>query len=242
MRTIKNAKSTRKSIIANDSVASVETGEASNETQATEANQADAGEPEVDWSEHISTEKTEKFKHKITAATSEGPVDLFVTDEYARVLVATEEGKAARKEVRSSNGAKRKLTKVEAEKERAAYRLQLKKFASILEQHGINVSTEAMSQPIYVKKDAMTIRGVTFKSPIGMGGARYYINHSAKKNPKVLNPEYLNNLLEFGQLVSLAASIAAQEAGIRAMKALAGTYGIDLAGLGADDEGSDDAE
>jgi hypothetical protein len=154
--------------------------------------------------------------------------------------MATSEGKEARKEVRTQNGAERKNKKAKAAEDRANFQKDLQAFAKVLEEVGIKIDTTAMSQHIHVKKDAMTIRGVTFKSPIGMGGARYYINHSSKKNAKWANEEEKNKLLQFGQTVALAAAVAAQKAGLEAMVKLAPKYGIDLAGLTSDDDGDED--
>ena len=236
MRPIKPKSS--KSIVGSTAVTANDS--ASVETASETSVEAGENAEEKDWSEHISTEKTDKFKHRIEPVKG---TFLFITDEYARELLKTEEGSAARKEVRATNGAKRKQNKKDAEEKRASFKLELVKQTKILDSVGISLNVDAMSQPIYVKKDAMTIRGVTFKSPIGMGGARFYINHRAKKNPKWANPVNVDKLLEFGQLVSLASAVAAQRAGTEAMKALAPLYDIDLAGLEADsgdDDGSED--
>lgn len=224
----------RKAIGGHDSATSV--------APESETKTAAAPEEEKDWSSHIGEEKTDFFKHPVTLGSGENKKTVYISDEYARTLVATEEAKAARKEVRSTNGALRKQTKADAAKKRADFQRTLVEHSAILAQHGITLNPSSLSQPIFVKKGSMTIRGVTFKSPIGMGGARYYINHSVKKNPKVADPIYLNNLLTFGQLVSLAASQAAQAAGLEAMKKLAPAYGIDLAGLEIDDEDEGEGE
>lgn len=160
----------------------------------------------------------------------------FISTSDVLKLIATEEGKEIRKEIRTANGEKAKLAKAKAEKIRDGYLATIVDLAKELSDNGINIDITGLANPISVKKAAMTIIGFSYKSPIGKGGARYYVNHSAKKT----TAETAEKLKHLGRLVSLAASEAAQRAGAEVMRKMAPVLGLELNGLDVADEGVND--
>lgn len=165
-----------------------------------------------------------------------GDKTFFISTADVLKLIATEEGKEIRKEIRTANGEKAKLAKAKADKIRDGYLATIADLAKELSDNGINIDITGLANPISVKKAAMTIIGFSYKSPIGKGGARYYVNHSAKKT----TAETAEKLKHLGRLVSLAASEAAQRAGAEVMRKMAPVLGLELNGLDVADEGVND--
>lgn len=172
-----------------------------------------------------------------------GDKTFFISPADVLKLISTDEGKEIRKEIRSANGAKAKAARARAEKIRDGYLTTIADLASELAENDIMVDIAGLTNPISVKKTAMTIIGFSFKSPIGKGGARYYVNHSAKK----VSADTAEKLKHLGRLASLAASEAAQAAGLEVMRKMAPVLGLELNGLdfsdeadGETDEGADE--
>lgn len=160
-------------------------------------------------------------------------------------LIQSDEAKQLNKEIRAANGQKTKAAKVRAAQKRIKYTDTIVDMAKQLIENGVKLEDlgdyTKLSQPIHVNKAGMTIIGYTFNSPIGRGGARYYVNHS----PKKVDAETAEALKQLGRLVSLAASTAAQSAGLEAMRIMAPVLGLSLNGLELAEDGddsSDDAE
>lgn len=187
----------------------------------------------------FSEEATEVYTLPITVP---GLGARWISTADAVKLIQSEEAKALNKEIRAANGAKAKAAKVRAAQKRTKYTDNIVEMAQQLFENKVPLGDYTkLSQPIHVNKAGMTIIGYTFSSPIGKGGARYYVNHS----PKKVDAETAEALKQLGRLVSLAAATAAQAAGLEAMRIMAPVLGLSLNGLElaeGDDDASDDAE
>lgn len=210
-----------------------ETSEEKSFEEGTEDDLEDGIEGEQESQEEAQAEETDPdmiAQNAPNAATGHTiPLELggntvYITNKMLLAIMATDSAKAVKKELST-------LTKEQREdNKKAAAAKRGQKFSTvkeIAEEMGISadrLKKAGVSQFINGDKKTMTIVGITFDSPIGKGGARYYVNHG-----KQMSEADKQKRLELAKYVAVAASLAAQEAGLKAMREWSEKLGIKLA-------------
>lgn len=150
--------------------------------------------------------------------------NVYITAKMLLAAMNSEAGKSAKKELSGQTKEQRKQAKENAAAARGQRFSTVSEIAEELGYTKQDLKDAGISQFINGNKANMTIVGITYASPLGFGGARYYVNHG-----KQMSLAEKTARIELAKRVAVAASLAAQKAGLEVMLRLAPTFGIKIA-------------